>query len=46
MKKKKKTFLEECEEFEAWREAQLLKEWQLNQENADEPEQDKRLLIY
>ena len=28
--KKKKSFLEECAEFEAWREEQLIKEWQLD----------------
>lgn len=44
--KKKKSFLEECEEFETWRNEQFTKEWQLNhlpltQENADESEQDK-----
>ena len=50
MKKKKKTFLEDCAEFEAWRDEQLIREWKLNHipltKEADEPEQDKRILIF
>ncbi len=50
MKKKKKTFLEECAEFEAWRDEQLIREWQLNNipltREANEPETDNRILIF